>query len=96
VPYELLGSLGWLNEGKQLVYVTRRPDLTLRVMVVDVVDGSGFQWGPPRSLLDLPAGVAFADITRDGKRILAGISTEGANVSAPINVVLNWTAGLED
>jgi Tol biopolymer transport system component len=91
-----VGNPGWLNHGRQLYYVAIGTNPSQRrVMVVDVLGGPGFQWGPARLLHDIPAADAY-DITQDGKRILAGFSTETASASPPINVVLNWHAGLEN
>jgi hypothetical protein len=86
----------WRGDGKELFYFSGR-----KLMGVDVAATASFQAGVPKVLFEAPisngtnAGNRHHwDVTADGKRFL--INTDAIeNNSAPINVVLNWTAGLK-
>jgi Tol biopolymer transport system component len=89
----------WRGDGKELFYFSGR-----KLMAVDVAATASFQAGVPKVLFEAPIsnGTSFGntgsrhhwDVTADGKRFL--INTDAIeNNSAPINVVLNWTATLK-
>jgi len=82
----------WSRDGKELFFVNNQRKL----YAVDVSTASGFQFGTPRFLFDLPADVFNARSSyapsRDGKRFLVNTLLE--NAAPPINVLLNWTAGV--
>ena len=90
----------WRRDGRELFY--RAPDRKL--MAVLVKGGASFDAGAPRALFELPpappawiqSGVdqrVYAP-SADGQRFLIGFPV-GLESLAPINVVLNWTAGLK-
>ena len=86
----------WLAGGKQLSFTRPRAGRAQAdVFVVDVLDGPAFQWSPARPLLTTDVGAAFFDITRDGKRVLAGVPTETTPVAPPFTIVLDWKAALK-
>jgi Tol biopolymer transport system component/predicted Ser/Thr protein kinase len=85
----------WRRDGKELFYMA--PDQTL--MSVEV-NNSANPFGPPRPLfstrftwMEIQAGARHYAAARDGRRFLISWATEEAQ-SAPVTVVLNWTAGL--
>jgi hypothetical protein len=88
----------WRGDGKELFYFSGR-----KLVGVDVAATPSFQAGVPKVLFEaaISNGTVFGnfsrhqwDVTADGKRFL--INTDAIeNNSAPINVVLNWTAGLK-
>jgi hypothetical protein len=65
-------------------------------MAVDVkADGSGFEPGVPKLLFEREFGGLFDfAVSRDGQRFLIPVPVEEGS-SAPITVVLNWTADLK-
>jgi len=90
----------WRRDGQELFY--RSPDRKL--MVVPIKGGATFDAGTPHALFELPpeppawiqSGVdqrVYAP-SADGQRFLIGVPV-GEKSSAPITVVLNWTAGLK-
>ena len=88
--------LAWRRDGKELFYI----DSAKKMMAVDVRgEGPTFEVGTPKALFDLrvpsfnSAQAQFA-VTPDGQKFLVA-NTAGEITSAPINVVLNWTAGLK-
>jgi hypothetical protein len=86
----------WRRDGKELYYMA----LDRRLMAVEVKIGAQFEHGVPKSLFQtriLPGsqGSAFRYVTAaDGKRFLINCMPEEV-ASEPVNVVLNWTAGLK-
>jgi hypothetical protein len=90
----------WRRDGRELFY--RAPDRKL--LAVPIKDGANFDAGTPHALFELPpqppawiqSGVdqrVYAP-SADGQRFLIGVPV-GEESSAPITVVLNWTAGLK-
>jgi eukaryotic-like serine/threonine-protein kinase len=86
----------WRRDGKELFYISTDQKL----MAVPVKSGAGFEAGGPQPLFDLdpifpPLGGRFVyQPTADGKRFLV-LSTAGGTAAPPINVILNWQAGLK-
>ena len=86
----------WRRDGKELFYVS--PDK--KMMAVEVKgEGATFERGVPKALFDVrvpsfnAAQARFA-VTADGQKFLVN-NTIGETTSAPIAVVLNWTADLK-
>jgi Tol biopolymer transport system component len=86
----------WRRDGKELFYLA--PDR--RIMAVAVRGGSTFEREGPRPLFQTrvpyPGSIYRMnyDVTADGARFLVNSPVEGAG-SLPINVVLDWPAGLK-
>jgi serine/threonine protein kinase/Tol biopolymer transport system component len=76
----------WRGDGKELFFVSGN-----KLMAVSVSSGAEFQAGTPQPLFDIE-GTNYAP-SKDGQRFLVRVVTEKAP-APPINVVLNWTAGL--
>ncbi|MBV9483457.1 MAG: protein kinase [Acidobacteria bacterium] len=90
------GALGtiWTGTGPQTEVVFR--DLQSHLISVPVREqGGSLSPGAPRVLLGgrSLASSRFTDLTRDGKRILAGLPQE--NASTPLTLLLNWTKNLK-
>ena len=92
----------WRRDGKELYYVSPVPR---RLMAVDVkAQGSMFEASLPRALFDvtgIPVGlvgpgarVGVFVASADGQKFLVGLQPP-AQVSNPLTIVLNWTAGLK-
>jgi serine/threonine protein kinase/Tol biopolymer transport system component len=88
--------LAWRRDGKELFYVAADK----KIMVVDVkADGPTIEVGTPKALFDLRVPsfnsiqAQFA-VFADGQKFLVANSF-GELSSAPIEVVLNWTAALK-
>ena len=86
----------WKRDGKELFYVSSDK----KIMAVDVNgEGTSFTYGQPRALFDLripsfnSPQAQFA-VTADGQKFLLAY-TVGELAAEPINVVLNWTAGIK-
>jgi serine/threonine protein kinase/Tol biopolymer transport system component len=86
----------WSRDGKELFYVS--PDR--KMMAVEVKgEGATFEPAVPKVLFDMRVRT-FTDpqarfaVTADGQKFLVN-NTIGETASAPIAVVLNWTAGLK-
>jgi len=77
----------WRGDGKELFFVSGN-----KLMVVSVSSGTEFQAGTPQPLFEID-GTNYAP-SKDGQRFLVSVVTEKAP-APPINVVLNWTAGLK-
>jgi serine/threonine protein kinase/Tol biopolymer transport system component len=87
--------LAWRRDGKELFYVS----LDKKMMAVDIKEeGTTLKIGQPKPLFDLhiPSNAAVAQfaVTADGQKFLAA-KPVAENTSAPIAVVLNWTADLK-
>jgi hypothetical protein len=55
-----------------------------------------FKAGVPKRLFKVPAGIAFWDVSADGKRfVMAAPSAKTSTVQPKITVVLNWQAALK-
>lgn len=88
----------WRHDGKELFYMA--PDQTL--MSVEVNNNSTTpSFSPPRALfstrvtwMEIQAGARHYAVARDGQRFLISRATDEAQ-SAPVTVVLNWTASLK-
>jgi len=86
----------WRRDGKELFYLA--PDR--KIMAVAVRGGSTFEREAPRPLFQtrvpFPGSIYRMnyDVTADGARFLVNTPVEGAG-SSPINVVLDWPAGLK-
>jgi eukaryotic-like serine/threonine-protein kinase len=89
----------WRGDGRELFYLA--PDNT--VMAVDIHMRPRFEAGVPRPLFvpgrvfrrPQKAGHGAYDVTGDGQRFVVNILVED-DTTAPISVVLNWSAGLPD
>jgi Tol biopolymer transport system component len=92
----------WRRDGKELYYLSLAPR---KLMAVDVkTQGSVFEASVPRALFDAASTPTAAPgpITRgsgyvpaaDGQRFLVAIQP-ATQVSNPLTVMLNWTAGLK-
>jgi Tol biopolymer transport system component len=88
----------WRRDGKELFYISNDSKL----MAVDVMTTPAFKAGTPKVLFAAPiwSGARFVtryDVTADGKKFLINTLTAepGLTASAPITVVLNWTAGVK-
>jgi eukaryotic-like serine/threonine-protein kinase len=90
----------WRRDGRELFY--RTPDRKL--MAAPIKAGANFDSGTPQALFELPpeppawiqGGVdqrVYAP-SADGQRFLIGVPV-GEESSAPITVILNWTASLK-
>ncbi len=77
----------WRGDGKELYFISGG-----ELVAVSVGAGDDFQFGPPQSLFKIETREYVA--SKDGKRFLTGVVTEKAPPS-PINVVVNWTAGIK-
>ncbi len=84
----------WRRDGKEIYYIA--PDYKLMAAEVNG-KGSSFEIGAVKPLLGtrLTLGARYQyDVSADGQRFLINSAPEQA-ASAPITVVLNWTAGLK-
>ena len=87
----------WRRDGNELFYLA--PDGKL--MAVGVKTGAGFESGTPAALFlthprqPLSAMDFFSyDVTADGQRFLVNTKLDTSN-SAPLSVILNWSAEIE-
>jgi hypothetical protein len=81
----------WRRDGKELFYLSGGKLIAVDVKVV----GSNFEPGVPRMLFESEgAGLFDFAVRRDGQRFLIPVPIEEGS-SAPITVVLNWTADLK-
>jgi len=94
----------WRRDGKELFYISP----SSKMMAVDVTLSPTFKAGIPKELFAAPisggggggvTSVTRYDVTADGQRFFintVGVGeANGASVSSPITVVLNWQAGLK-
>jgi hypothetical protein len=83
----------WRADGRELFYVS----FDRKLMAVDVKAGDTFENAVPRVLFEsrikVYPGWQF-DVTPDGQRFLIDSDLVEAS-SAPITLVLNWTAGVK-
>jgi Tol biopolymer transport system component len=87
----------WRRDGKELYYQS----LENKAMVVEVTSGTALRFGQPKLLFqygttppyDNPA--YHWDVTADGSRFLINVTGNETATSAPLTLVLNWTAGLK-
>ncbi len=85
----------WRADGKELYFLA--PDLKL--VSVEVAAGRpgdpAFHSGPPHALLAAPSNKAFRyAVARDSKRLLLSVPPAQPAALPPLNVVMNWEAGL--
>ena len=84
----------WSHDGKEPFYIAP----VRKLMSVGVKAGISFEPGLPKELFETsisggPGGRRY-DVANDGKRFLI-VTVIEADKPSPINVVLNWTAGLK-
>jgi Tol biopolymer transport system component len=91
------GGIGprWRRDGKELFFLS--PDR--QIMAVAVKHGTGIEFGPPAALFRLPTSYRSLtpvtvgyEVSSDGQRFLVPIRKA---VGAPLQVVVNWQAGLK-
>jgi Tol biopolymer transport system component len=89
------GNLRWRPDGGELFYLS--PDNTLMAVAVNG-KGPTFEVGATRPLFQTSAasvgGIGPYDVSPDGQRFLINTVTEQTE-SAPITVIVNWTATLQ-
>jgi len=82
----------WRRDGKELFFLSEG-----KLMAAEVkANGSGLDISNPQLLFDAHSGFgpwAHYDVTPDGKRFL--VATVGEGGSAPMTLVVNWTADLK-
>jgi serine/threonine protein kinase/Tol biopolymer transport system component len=82
----------WRGDGRELFFLSEG-----KMMATEVkANGSGVDIGNARLLFDALTGfgpTTHYDVTRDGKRFIVAEIGEGG--SAPMNLVVNWTAELK-
>ena len=89
---------GWRRDSRELFYVA--PDG--RLMTVDVATAPVFRAGIPQALFQtnmtavrrVAVNGRYWDVSPDGNRFLVVVQPQESS-SAPITVVLNWTARLK-
>ncbi len=81
----------WSRDGKELFF--RGANGKLMVAVVRSGPGNKFDNDLAKPLFDLPGGAGTFDVNRDGRFLIP--APVGQSTSAPITVVVNWTAGLK-
>jgi dipeptidyl aminopeptidase/acylaminoacyl peptidase len=80
----------WRRDGKELFYISADG----KIMVVEVTGGLNFERGVPKPLFEVRLNAeAWFDVSKDG-RFLIPVQVEQA-ASAPMTVVVNWTAVLK-
>jgi hypothetical protein len=80
----------WSRDGKELFYVSADG----KMMAVAIRGGPNFERGAPEPLFDVRLNAeAWFDVSKDG-RFLIPLQVQQA-ASAPMNVVINWMAGLK-
>ncbi len=87
----------WQRDGRELFYFAGRT-----LMSVDISLKPQFRAGVPKTLFEAPIFLGGylanvmqrCDVAPDGKRFLIN-ATMPDTTAAPINVVMNWTAGLK-
>jgi serine/threonine protein kinase/Tol biopolymer transport system component len=87
----------WRRDGKEIFYLA--PDGKL--MAADVKIGAGFEAGAPAELFQTHARQPISaydffsyDVTADGQKFLVNTRVDTSN-SAPLSVILNWSAEME-
>jgi len=84
----------WSSDGKELYYI----GADAMLMAVEVKAGAKLDAGVPHPLFktnvaETPVGAIY-DVSKNG-RFLMPVPVEQGGASVPINVVINWTAGLK-
>jgi len=80
----------WGRDGKELYYLAEDG----MMMAVEVKAGPKFDAGIPKPLFNVRWSGAGYDVGKDG-RFLIPVPVEQGGVTLPINVVINWLAGLK-
>jgi Tol biopolymer transport system component len=80
----------WRADGREIFYAG--PGRSL--MAVDVQPGDQLKPGTPHALFSLPGGAKDWDVAPDGQRFLVIQPVVETN-SVPLNLVVNWAAGLK-
>jgi eukaryotic-like serine/threonine-protein kinase len=87
----------WRSDGKELFYLAPNGML----MAAEVKNGAGFEAGSPNALFrthprqPISAMDFFSyDVTADGQKFLVNTKVDSSN-SAPLSVILNWSAEME-
>jgi serine/threonine protein kinase len=80
----------WRADSRELFYREGS-----KVMSVDVnASGDKLEFGIPKTLFDAPPPLdPYYDVTPDGQKFLLIVPNQDASISAPLTVVLNWSAG---
>jgi hypothetical protein len=82
----------WRGDGRELFFLSEG-----KLMAAEVkTNGSGLEIGNVQLLFDAHSGYGrfpHYDVTRDGKRFI--VATVGEGGTAPMNLVVNWTADLK-
>jgi Tol biopolymer transport system component len=100
-PYQISlngGSFAkWSSDGTEIFFVA--PNGTMMAAPIDATRQSELALPtPPQALFKMPPLASLAgrpyDVSSDGKRILVNLPVEGA-APAPITVVVNWVATLQ-
>ena len=76
----------WRADGRELFYISS----DWKLMSVPINGSPELQAGAARALFALPEGAEF-DVNADGQRFLVNMPVQSVG-TAPLNVVLNWTA----
>ena len=90
----------WRGDGKELYFVAPDGKVTAVSLKVEAGARQSLQPGPAEPLFEAPplahyfANSIAYDVTADGKRFLLDVTVPGAASSAPLQVALNWPAGL--
>jgi Tol biopolymer transport system component len=86
----------WRSDGKELFYISSDG----KIMAVPVTSGANFDSGTPVALFQATAwqpsssrDLFVYDLSRDGQRFLINTQVKQAE-TAPMSVILNWTATL--
>ncbi len=84
----------WRRDGKELFFLSPEDQL----MAVAVKAGRQPEFGPPAALFRLPpfrtsVGIGAYDVSHDGQKFLLPVSK---GTSPPLQVVVNWQAGLQE
>jgi predicted lipoprotein with Yx(FWY)xxD motif len=83
--------LQWCNDGRELYYIGG-DGRTL--MSVPVEAGNEFHAGVPKPMFRFARETAFADVTGDGRTIVAVVPTNQESRSI-LNLVFNWAHEVE-
>ena len=80
----------WSRDGKELFFI----GADQKLMAVEIKGGAKFEAGLPKPLFDVHINNdGWYDVSKDGRFLIP--NQIGQATSAPMTVVLNWTAGLK-
>ena len=82
----------WRRDGRELFYVTLRPDQSV-VSVPLKVEGDRFEAGTPAPLFKVELNSTDYEVTADGQRFL--LNTTAGAPTTPLAVTAGWAAGLK-